>query len=270
MALWGKTDAASGAPKFRVDGAASNVAANTMYENVTSGAFKSGMVIGVYGVDTTEMAVQNAAGGGRKAQHAGWVAVRRGTGPLTGLSINAGGTGYGNLAVGFISNGTVNAMFHVGQTNSTGGAQTVILDTGGFGYLNAGAVGLVQPANGIYGVTIVTAGSGYTNTDVVTFSNGAVNAVATITTNGTGNIASVTFSTGGAGFSNTLNTVRTFTAANGSAANTSANLTPTIATGSGLTVVATVGGRAGRVSYETLVAMGSITGDSDDATFPDS
>ena len=30
-----------------------------------------------------------------------------------------------------------------------------------------------------------------------------------------------------------------------------------------------MGGRAGRVHYETLVAMGSMTGDAEDTIFPD-
>jgi hypothetical protein len=270
VALFGKTDAVGSAPKFKVDGGSANVA-NAMYENVTSGSFKSGQVIGVYAVDTTEMAVQNAAGGGRKAAHAGWVAVRTGTGPLTGLAANAGGTGYGNLAVGGISNGTVNAQFTVLTTNTTGGVTALRLDTPGYGFINAGAVGLTQPANGIYATTIVAGGTGYANSDTLTFSNGVVNASATLTTNTTGGITAVTMVSGGRGFSNTLNTVRTFANSSGGAsAGSTANITPTIATGSSLTVAATVGGRAGRVSYETLVAMGSITGDSDDALFPDS
>lgn len=45
----------------------------------------------------------------------------------------------------------------------------------------------------------------------------------------------------------------------------------TTGAGTGATLVGVVGGKAGRVSYETLVAMGSMTGDaSDDTEFPDS
>lgn len=52
--------------------------------------------------------------------------------------------------------------------------------------------------------------------------------------------------------------------------------TPTVSgnvegSGTGLTFTIRMGGRANRVTYETLVAMGSMTGDgSDDTLFPDS
>lgn len=102
--------------------------------------------------------------------------------------------------------------------------------------------------------TISAAGSLYANTDTVQVVAGAggANALGTIVTNGQGNVVSVALTSAGSGFT-----------------------TPTVAgvittsTGADAVVVANVGGRAGRVQYETLVATGSMNnGTADDALLP--
>ena len=98
----------------------------------------------------------------------------------------------------------------------------------------------------IKSVTVTTPGSGYANaTDYVTFtstSNSSVNATANIVTTASGNIANITNLVSPAGFTNTSTITTTITTVGGT-----------------LGVVAPVlGGRAGRVSFETLVAIGSI------------
>lgn len=257
MALWSSNDTPTGAPKFRIGtkGAAPNAYANTMYLNSTPGAFKGGQVIGVYGIDPTEAKTSGKAG-------AGWIAVRQGMGAVNTIAVNAGGTGFGNLAVGTLSGGDINVNFQVDSTNSTGGANSVSIISGqspAGRFANVGAITVTQPANGIYTATISAGGTGFSNGDLITFGNGQVNAVASLTTNTTGGITAVTFSTGGRGFTNTLNTTRTLTnATGGSTAGTGSNIVPTIATGSGLTLTITLGGRAGRTSYEELVSIGSI------------
>lgn len=93
-------------------------------------------------------------------------------------------------------------------------------------------------------LTIVAGGTGYANTDTIRVTatgTGSVNATATLTTNSTGGITAVTITNTGVGFT-TANPTVTITTSGGSTAN----------------IVATAGGRAGRVSYETLVAMGTI------------
>jgi len=52
-------------------------------------------------------------------------------------------------------------------------------------------------SNAITTVTIANGGSGYTNNQIVTFSNGTSNSTASITTNATGSITSLTLLTGG-------------------------------------------------------------------------
>ena len=184
MAQWGNTDDAANSVLWAVSQL--NKTANTanqtdLFGNTTTGAFIAGEVVGQHGVDTTEAA--NTASDYKKVAHAGWNLKTQGTGPVTALTIVAGGSGYSN--------------------NDT--------------------------------IKVVAAGTG------------AVNATATISTNTTGGITAVTLTNPGAGFTN-ASVIATYANSTGGStvAGTSAN------------VVATVGGRAGRTQYETLVAMGSI------------
>lgn len=179
MAQWGNTDDAANSVTWAVSQL--NKTANTgnqtaLYGNTTASAFVGGKVTGQFGVDVTEAA--NTSSDFKKVAHAGWNLKTTGTGPLTGLAIVAGGSGYAN-------------------------ADTIR-------------------------VTATGAGS--------------VNATATLTTNSTGGITSVTVTNYGVGF-------------------TSKNPAVTITTsaGTGANITATAGGRAGRISYETLIAMGTIS-----------
>lgn len=109
-------------------------------------------------------------------------------------------------------------------------------------------------------LTITTPGKLYTNGDIVTVNPGtstiSANATAVITTNALGNVISTSITSVGAGF--TTATPSAITVANSSGGAT---------TGSNAVFTATAGGRAGRVQLETLVASGSITGDSDGTLF---
>ena len=103
-------------------------------------------------------------------------------------------------------------------------------------------------------VTVTAAGSGYANTEtfVIAAGTGGTNATGNVVTNATGNVVSVSISNWGANF------------------NAAAPTVTLTANGVGATITAVAGGRAGRVQYETLVAMGSITGDaSDDTLLPE-
>ena len=176
---WGNTDDAANSVLWAVSQL--NKPANTLnqtalYGNTTMGAFEANEVNGQYGIDTTEAA--NTLADTSYVAHAGWNLKTTGTGPLSTLTIVAGGTGYANT------------------------------DT----------------------ITVAATGTG------------SVNATATLTTNSTGGITTVAITNTGVGFTTTSPTVTITTSAG-----TSAN------------IVATAGGRAGRISYETLVAMGSIS-----------
>lgn len=109
-------------------------------------------------------------------------------------------------------------------------------------------------------LVITTPGGGYANGDVVTIvaGTGGTNATAAVVTTPLGNVTSVSITSSGAGFITTAPTGITV-----------ANSTGGATTGSNAVFTATVGGRAGRVQYETLVAMGSQDdGTADDAFLP--
>lgn len=105
---------------------------------------------------------------------------------------------------------------------------------------------------GVSAITIGTAGAGYSNGFVAFSGGGGTGANASYVVNASGNITSIIINNAGSGYTSapTARAVGSNTAA--------------------ATLTATVGGRAGRVSYETLVATGSITGDdtADNTYFP--
>ena len=83
MSLWSNTDANTSAPKFAV-ASGLGVSANsvTLYANNTSGAFKTGLTIGVFGVDANEIGLANNKTS--HPAHAGWVLRTVGTGGRAG------------------------------------------------------------------------------------------------------------------------------------------------------------------------------------------
>ena len=99
------------------------------------------------------------------------------------------------------------------------------------------------------GLTMVVGGSGYSNTDRVRVAGaaGSVNASATLVTNATGGIVSVAVSNVGGKFVNTSTT---------SVSIFNANNTPSV--GSGATFTFKLGGRANRITMETLVTQTSM------------
>ena len=183
MALWTNVDESAGAPKGHSDSfAATGVATtgSTLLSNTQIDAFTTNQAAGMFGVDATEQTV--SASKVIHPQHAGWVLVKQGTGPVVSISANTGAYG----------------------------------------------------ANGYVTFT----GGGTSNT--------AANA--TISVNGNGSINSITINSGGKYL-----TTPTARPASGNAAFT-----------------VTMGGRANRAMTETIVAMGSMSGDNEDVIFPDS
>jgi hypothetical protein len=76
MTQWGKADSQGDAPEFLVDGANSSLA-NSLYNNV-----------GTLSVIGANVAETQSAGG--KYASPGWQAIRRGTGPVTSITITDG------------------------------------------------------------------------------------------------------------------------------------------------------------------------------------
>jgi hypothetical protein len=106
----------------------------------------------------------------------------------------------------------------------------------------------------IVSITANTTLVGYVNSDVITVTSpatGGTNASITFTTNSTGGALDFTIATAGAGFDLVTIPTSNIAIVNSTGGTATGNSTVT-----GLVV--TAGGRAGRVSYETLVAMGSL------------
>lgn len=100
----------------------------------------------------------------------------------------------------------------------------------------------------VTGFNIVAGGTGYANSDLIKVSGGTINAAGIVTTNATGGLLTAVLSNPGAGFLNVSSSTLAITNATGGAsAGTTANVTFSL------------GGRSGRMSYETIVAAGSFT-----------
>jgi hypothetical protein len=83
MALWSNTDANTSAPKFAVaSGLGVSASSDALYANTTVDAFKTGLTLGVFGVDANEISLANNAA--QKPAHAGWVLRTVGTGGRAG------------------------------------------------------------------------------------------------------------------------------------------------------------------------------------------
>lgn len=269
MPLWGLSDASSNAVKHQVlAGPTSRVGSTgaNLYQNVSPNSFSSHTATGDFAVNANGML-------SGKVTAPGWVLARQFCGPVVSIGVNAAGSGYANLSLATISNGTVNCNFAV-VVNSTGAVLSTIIANAGSDFINAGALGaLVNPANGIATLSGVPSGTGYANGDTIRFSNGAagsINATGTITTNTTGGITAVAFSAPGyAGrqFINATATNVAITTVGGSGATIAV---ATLGTGSGYTSNGTVvlGGRAGRVTHETLVVSKYISVTTNSALYP--
>ena len=104
----------------------------------------------------------------------------------------------------------------------------------------------------IVGISANATLTGYVNTDVITVTSpGGTNASITFTTNSTGGSLTFTIANAGSGFDLVTIPTSNIAITNSTGGTATGNTTTT-------NLVVTAGGRAGRVHYETLVAMGSL------------
>lgn len=160
---------------------------------------------------------------------------------------------FGNVTPGVFISGMAVGVFGADTTETTVSGK---LTHAGWQLRKAGT-------GSITNVTYTGSATGYNNTDVITIASSQAggNATVTVSTNASGGALVLTISVPGGGF----------TAVNATPNVAIANSTGGATAGSGATFTAVAGGRAGRIHFETLVAMGSITGDaSDDAVLADS
>jgi hypothetical protein len=278
MALWGKTDNAGssvGWAAAQVNKTANSANRTDLFGNTTQGAFENNGVamkkaVGQFGVDATEMGVSN--------------------GSIVSYTITFAGSGYtANAAVTVSGNATSNA------TATGGRISAVNVNTAGSGYTTIPSVTIAAPSavnitanstgfsNSADTILISTANSKFLVGDKVYYGVGASNtAIAPLTGNSyyfvvAANTTAIKLSEtkGGTAINitddRTTNPGETHTLT-GETATAVAALSGARPAAHAGWVLRTVGqgGRAGRVQEETLVAMGSITGDAEDTIMKDS
>jgi len=270
MAQWGNVDNAANSCLWAVAGfnkTANSTNQTAFFGNTTADAYITGETVGLFGADTTETGVSN--------------------GSLLSFTITFAGSGYlANTTVTVTGNGTANAT-----ANSTGRISSVNVVAAGNNYSARPTVTIAAPTavtfNGNTAVSstnkfITLASNPFLVNDLITYSVTAGNTVVSPLTNNAVYFVSLSNSTGIQLTSNLGNTTpisliptavsETGQKLTGQTATAEAVLARAHASFHAGWVVRTVGsgGRAGRVQYETLVAMGSMTGDAEDVILKDS
>lgn len=284
MAQWGQTESSSNAVKWGPS-ALAIVAANTttsaaLFNNTTISAFVSGQGTGVFAASAAEVATTS--------------------GPIVDIVLTYAGSGYpANAAVTITGGGgsgaTANAL-----ANSTGRIATVYANEHGSAFTSNPVIAVAAPAPIVFSgnSTNVTVGNstvngfitlGTTNTalwangDALTYLVAASNtAVGGLANNGTyyvlvSNTTAIQLSATQNGPAINLTSVAAGAQAGHTLTGETATAVASIGGGRNKGVTAGwvmrregTGGRAGRVSYESLVAMRSIVTDSaDDIVLPD-
>lgn len=262
MSQWGKSDAASNSVLWAptsVKLAPNTTNRDNLYGNTTADAFITGATVGMFAIDSTESL---------------------GESNVVSVTVTAAGSGFTvRPTVTFSGGGGTGAA---GNTTAKVVSVSIGGSGGGSGYVNAEVVTVAGGTGTSANVTIAnTDASGVvTSVSLVSGQEGSYTALPTRANNsptgGSGSGLSLDLSIG-------LNTVTV--SANGSGYTSVPTVTIGGAGGNGATATAVLntsegkkgaphagwvlrtegsGGRAGRVTYETLVAMGSISSDGSD------
>jgi hypothetical protein len=274
MAQWGNTDDAANSVLWattQVNLPSNTVNQTALFGNTTPSAFLNNGVavprtIGQFGLDATEINVSNAS--------------------VVAYETTFAGSGYSaNAVVTVTGNATANGL-------NTGGRISVLAVLSGNSYVTPPAVTVAAPTAQAFNantavtnvsdaIAITTANSIFLVNDKVTYNVTAGNTALTNLTSGqayyikTSNTTAVTLSatSGGSTIDLTKGVTETGHTLTGEAARAAATISG-VASGAAHTgwVLRTVGqgGRAGRVQYETLVAMGgNLSTDAEDVILKD-
>lgn len=281
MPQWGKSDANSNSVLWGVTGfnkAPTTTNRNNFYDNNTPGDFVPGVTVGQWGVDTTEMTVAN--------------------GPVNLVTVTGSGSGYAANTFAALSGGGGTGANVSMTSNSTGKISGSVINNGGSSYETNPTLVIPAPAATSFNAnSAVTGGTGgganstialstagfFVAGDPINYTVAAGNTAVGGLTSGTkyfvqfanSTVVALTDVIGGSRITLTKGLTQTGHTLAGDQATAAAVVGG--AQNRGVThagwVVRKVGsgGRAGRVQYETLVAMGTITSDgSDDTVLPDS
>lgn len=261
MAQWSNQDASSNSVLWAPTSV--NLAPNTtnrdnLFGNTTADAFVTGLTVGQFGVDTTEVGVVN--------------------GSVIFVTITSPGSGYSANATVTVSNETGSGFTANAEANATGYISIVNISAAGSSYETPPTVTIAAPTGKTFNANsavanttefITISSNVFQNNDIVTYTVATGNTAISGLTNGTSYFAVSANSTG----------LKLASTRGGTAINITAGLNETGHTLTGQTATAvpvissankgiahsgwnlrTVGsgGRAGRIHYETLVAMGSM------------
>lgn len=278
MSQWKKDDSAANSVLWAVAGynkTANSTNQTNFYGNTTSGAFISGMAVGQFGVDAAEAGVSGKvargivtyAGTGYTANATVTLTATNGgssatanasvtSGKVTAVNISAVGSGYTTAptaAIAAPANTTFNASTAV--TGGTGNGANNVITISSAGSFAAGDKIIYRVAAGNTAISPLTSGTTY----YVQFANSTVVA---LSTTASGSRIALTPGASQTGHALQGDTATGYVTVSGGKA---------VAHAGWVVRKEGTGGRAGRVQYETLVAMGSMTGDaSDDTILPDS
>lgn len=268
MAQWGNVDNAANSVLWGVVGynkPANSVTQTAFFGNTTADAYSNGITVGLFGVDTTEVGVSNGS-------VVGFTLTFAGSGYSANATVTVGGNALANAER--FANGRINVVNVVDAGSSYTVKPTVTIAAPTAKTFNASSA--VDGTEDF----ITVSSNPFINNDIVTYLVAAGNTALTNLANAASYYIVSANSTG----------VKLSTSLYGSAINLTAGVSETGHSLTGQTataeavisgaankgmhagwVVRTVGsgGRAGRVQYETLVAMGSMTGDAEDTIFKD-
>ena len=239
------------------------VAGAELYANTVEGAFVNNAIDGIYGVSTDEILTIETNTGSSPGLSPGWVLEKRGTGPVTGVTVTAG-SGFANGDTITLSNGSANGIATL-TTNATGNLVSASVTTGGAGWFtNTYVVAGFNRETHAAHINYTGTATGYSNTDYIVVSNSIINATASVSTNTTGGTLTFTIANTGIFANTTSNTqvVVNIYAANGVAGGTGSGATFTsanlVASTGGSINVTTTGGRSNRKQYEILACVQSM------------
>lgn len=267
MAQWGNTDDAANSVLWaasQLNKPANTTNQTNLFGNTTQDAFVTGNIVGQFAVDTTEMGVSNNS-------VVQYVLTSNGSGYSANATVTVGGNATANATANSI--GRISAVNVVLPGNSYSTAPTVTVAAPSAKSFNAASA---VAANGE--ITITGAGV-FQVGDRVTYLVAAGNtAIAELANNtqywikeANSTVVYLSATNGGAKITLTDGPSETGHSLTGETATATAVLSGAKGAAHAGYVIRTVGtgGRAGRVQYETLVAMGSMSGDSEDTVMKD-
>jgi hypothetical protein len=268
MAQWGNVDNAANSVLWAVAGfnkPANSTNQTAFFGNTTADAYITGETVGLFGADTTETGVTNGS-------ILAFQVVFPGSGYLANTTVTVSGNGTANATA--FANGRISAVTVIASGNNYSAKPVVTIAAPSAQTFNANSA--ITNATDF----IAVSPNPFINNDIVTYLVAAGNTALTNLSNNTTYFVVAANSTGlslsntvkGTAIDLTKGLTETGHSLTGQTATAEAVLARAHGSFHAGWVVRTVGsgGRAGRVTYETLVAMGSMTGDAEDVILKDS